>query len=212
MKATRLALMLLLIASAAPGCRVTGGRQDTPGWLSARGADFMDVFGIRAGLGPGLGAYARATEYLQLGFIKKGPGERDLPAPKGGSPRAFPCFMFGTIGRYGGAWFEGSTEVMFPAWSSRDRERTADSPLAIEREVLAGYVSPHGELDMWRESFGLGAYVLLVGVEAEVRPYQLFDFLAGVAGFDPAGDDMPADSGAAAPTVEPIDPADGEGA
>ena len=203
------ASLLLLGAVIAPGCAMSQGHRDAPGWLAARGADLMDIVGVRVAVGPGLGAYVRATQYLQFGIIKKGPGERDLPSPKGGEPRAVNCFVFGTIGRYGGAWFESSTEVMFPGWSSRDRRLTADKGLAIDRDVIAGYVSPHGEHDMWREAFGVGAHLILIGAEVEVRPFQLLDFLLGIGGYDPAGDDLPADSGSSPPLApEAADAAD----
>jgi hypothetical protein len=207
MSPARLIACLVLAAAMAPGCAVSQGRRDPPGWLAARGADFMDIVGLRVYVGPGLGAYVRATQYVQLGILKKGPGEQDLPAPKGDDLRAIPCVGFGTIGRYGGLWLEGSSEVMFPGWSSRDRAPSAESPLAIRRETLAGYVAPHGELDMWRESFGLGAHLLLAGVEAEVRPFQLIDFLGGIAGYDPAGDDLPDDS-ARSPADDPASSTD----
>ena len=94
--------------------------------------------------------------------------------------------MFGTIGRYGGLWFESTSEIMLPLYSNRDEPQ---SP--IRREVVAGVVSPDGREDDWRGSFGVGAHLLLVGAELEVRPWQVVDLLAGLAGYDPSGDDVP---------------------
>jgi len=181
----------LLVATgvlAAPGCVSPTGPRDTLGWLEARGADLMDVVGVRVGIGPGLGAYVRATEFVQLGFLLRGPSERDIPSPNHAELRSVPCFMFGTIGRYGGAWFESTHEFMLPGWSTRDE---AGDPIA--REVLAGYVSPQGREDRWREAVGVGVHALLVGAEVEVRPFQLFDFLVGLVGYDPSADDVPVD-------------------
>lgn len=187
MRSSRL-FVLVGVLLLTPACVSPTGPRDTLGWLEARGADLMDIVGVRVAVGAGLGAYARVTEYVQLGFMLRGPSERDIPTPNHAELRSVPCFMFGTIGRYGGAWFESTHEFMLPAWSSRDEPGTA-----IAREVLAGYVSPQGEEDLWRESVGVGAHFLLVGVELEVRPYQIFDFLGGLIGYDPSADDVPVD-------------------
>lgn len=178
-----------LILVLACGCVSDTGPRDTAGWMEARGADFMDIFGVRVAFGAGLGIYVRATEYAQLGFMMRGPDQRALPKPEDSNLRAVPCFMVGTIGRYGGAWFDATREVMFPGWSTRNEDG-----LYIDREVIAGYVSPHGRLDNWRGSFGGGLHLLLVGAEAEVNPYEIFDFLGGLVGYDPSGDDVPVGS------------------
>lgn len=186
-------LLLLLGAS---GCAAVGPR-DAQGWFEARGADVMDVVGVRVAFGTGLGAYVRATRYVQLGAVYKGPAERDLPHPKDASLRSVPVFTFGTIGRYGGAWFEASQEWMLPGWSSRDGD-----PLLIDREVIAGYVTPHGRGDEWAQSFGLGAHLFLVGAEAEVRPWEIVDLVAGLVGYDPSGDDVPVASSSSSDAAE----------
>jgi hypothetical protein len=160
------------------------------GWVEARGADLMDVFGVRLAFGAGLGIYVRATEYAQLGFVIRGPSEGGLPKPEDVELRSVPCLVVGTIGRYGGAWFETSSEYMFPAWSTRDSDL-----LYIHRKVIVGYVSPHGRLDAWRGAVGGGVHLLLVGVEAEVFPFEIVDFIAGLVGYDPSGDDVPVVSG-----------------
>jgi hypothetical protein len=186
-----LALLLLLPST---GCAGFAGRRDAVSWLEARGADAMDIFGVRLGLGVGLGAYVRATEVFQLGFMYRGPGESRLVISSEAAHdddfrvRGVPCVMFGTIGRYGGLWYESASEIMVPLYSNRDE---AQSP--IRREVVAGVVSPDGREDGWRGSFGVGVHALLAGVEAELRPWQIVDFLAGLAGYDPSGDDVPVD-------------------
>jgi hypothetical protein len=184
-----LALSVLLPAT---GCAGLAGRRDAVSWLEARGADAMDVFGVRLGVGVGLGAWFRATEYLQLGVMFRGPGESRLvissetPHDDDFRARGVPCVMAGTIGRYGGLWFESTSEVMVPLYSNRD-----DTQSPIRREVVAGVVSPDGREDDWRGSFGVGAHLLLLGAEVELRPWQVLDFLAGLAGYDPSGDDVP---------------------
>jgi len=197
--ALALALPLLL----APGCAGLTGRRDLSSWFEARGADLMDVFGARVSVGVGLGVYVRATEYAQLGFMMRGPAEATLVGATETARsdsfqvRGVPCLMFGTIGRYGGLWFDSHREYMVPGWSSRDEPR---SP--IHRDVIAGIVPLDGRADDWRGAFGFGLHAFLVGVEAEVRPWQAIDFLGGLVGYDPSGDDVPvagADSGGAAP-------------
>jgi hypothetical protein len=181
---------VLLALACLPGCANTGP-QDISGWAEARGADFMDIFGVRVALGPGLGAYVRVTEALELGYLSMGQAELSLPAPKGVSLRGFPAVVFGLRGRYGGLWYESSQELMLPGFSSRDYEVSTVRDRPIQRENIAGYVTPHGEYDNWRYEFGLGAHLLVAGAQAEVRPLELLDFLAGVLGFDPGGDDAP---------------------
>ena len=189
-------LALVLAAAVAPGCISSAGPRDTRSWFEARGADLMDTFGVRLAVGAGLGAYVRVTEYAQFGGMMRGPGEATLPRPEGATVRSVPCFMVGTIGRYGGAWFDSTREFMLPGWSSRDSDA-----LYIEREIIAGYVSPYGRRDDWRGSVGAGLHVLLVGAEAEIRPWEIYDFLAGLVGYDPSGDDVP---------VASVAPPDGE--
>jgi len=179
----------IALLGVSPGCISSAGPRDTIGWLEARGADVMDVVGVRVALGTGLGAHVRATRYLALGATWIGPTERELPHPKDGHLRSVPCFVFGTIGRYGGAWFEASKEYMLPGWSTRDVD-----PLFIEREVIAGYVTPHGEADNWEQAFGVGAHLFLVGADVEVRPWEILDFVAGLVGYDPSSDDVPVDT------------------
>jgi len=192
---------VLLLAALLPACVGGTGRRDLGSWMEARGADVMDLVGIRIGVGIGLGAYVRATEYLQLGIMYRGPTETSLVGRSGSvreegfQVRGVPCAMFGTIGRYGGLWTESSHEIMLPGYSNR-----ADVVPPIRREIVAGVVPLDGLADDWEASFGAGAHVLILGVEAEVRPLQLLDFIAGLLGYDPAGDDVPVlESGEAVP-------------
>ncbi len=145
----------------------------------------MDTVGLRVAAGAGLGIYVRATEYVQLGFMVRGPVPEGVGTPEHDT-RGVPVFMFGTIGRYGGAWFDEHDEIMLPGFSTRE-----ERPTGIRREVIAGAVPEDGAADGWRGSFGAGFHALLIGVEAEVRPLELLDFLAGLFGYDPSSDDVP---------------------
>jgi len=182
----RRALAILLLAGLC-GCSSLPGRRDVSSWLEARGADLMDVASVRVGVGVGLGGYVRATRLVQLGFMTRGPGDvRTIEGPgtESGlesSPRAVPVWMFGTWGRWGGAWLDSTWEVMLPGYTVRD----------VRREVLSGRLSPDGLDDPWRSSFGAGVHAVLVGVEGEVRPFEAIDFVGAFFGLDPSGDDVP---------------------
>ena len=179
-----LSLAVLVLAC---GCSSLPGRRDVSSWFEARGADLMDIASVRVGLGVGLGGYARATHIVQLGFMSRGPADvRSIEGPATDSgaatrPRAVPVWMFGTWGRYGGAWWDSTREIMLPGYSVRD----------VRREVLAGRVSPDGLDDPWRSSFGVGVHAILLGLEAEVRPFEAIDFVGAFFGLDPSGDDVP---------------------
>lgn len=183
---------VLLLAALLPGCVSAAGRRDLGSWLEARGADAMDVVGLRIGVGIGLGAYVRATEWAQLGLMRRGPSESSLVGGSGSvreegfRVRGVPCAMFGTIGRWGGLWTESSREIMLPAYSNR-----GDVIPPIRREIVAGAVSLDGSQDDWRWSLGAGVHAVILGLEAEVRPMQVLDFLGGLLGYDPSGDDVP---------------------
>ncbi|MCB9896374.1 MAG: hypothetical protein H6825_00085 [Planctomycetes bacterium] len=188
-RSVRIAASLLVAALAllpSTACVSSAGPRDTGGWLAARGADLMDVVGVRLAFGTGLGVYARITRFLQFGFMMRGPEEQDLPRPQESGVRGVPCLMVGTIGRYGGLWTENTREFMLPGWSSRDTDL-----FAVNRQVIAGYVGQHGREDLWQYSVGVGAHLVLFGVEVEVRPFQVFDFLSGLVGYDPSSDDVP---------------------
>jgi hypothetical protein len=188
----RALLLLLPLLSMLGACAGPAGRRDVGGWFTARGADFMDVLGLRIGVGIGLGAYVRATEWVQLGMMWRGPSETSLVGASGSvrtegfQVRGVPCAMMGTIGRYGGLWSEYSREVMLPGYTNR-----RDVVPPIRREVFAGVVPPDGLADDWEASFGIGVHAVVLGLEAEVRPLQFLDFLAGLLGYDPSGDDVP---------------------
>ena len=46
---------------------------------------------------------------------------------------------------------------------------------------------------------GAGLHLLLLGVEAEVHPFEIIDFVAGLVGYDPSGDDVPVGFGSDEP-------------
>ncbi len=188
---------LVLLAAGLVGCAGAAGRRDVSSWMEARGADLMDVFGLRLAAGVGVGGWVRVTEYAQLGFMVRGPAESRLviasetARPDDFRVRGLPCLVVGTIGRYGGVWYEGTSEVYLPGWSNRDGPT---SP--VLRDPIAGVVPLDGRADNWRHSIGVGAHLLLAGAEFELRPFEAVDFVAGLlSGYDPSGDDVPVDAG-----------------
>ena len=192
LKRSLLALLLAPALALSGGCAGLTGPRDAGSWLGARGADMMDVVGVRLGVGVGLGAYVRITQSAQLGFMLRGPAETELVGASETARndsfevRGVPCVMVGTIGRYGGLWSERSSEVMIPFYSTRD---ALHSP--IRRAIIAGVVPLDGRADNWRGEIGAGLHLVILGAEAEVRPLELVDFFAGLLGYDPSGDDVP---------------------
>jgi hypothetical protein len=147
-------------------------------WLPDRLLDLCDLVSVDLGLGVGLGADVHATRSLQLGAsagaslgvgwhpqrslgVRLHNGRQLAAGPWG---RGFLTgFDRGTgNARAGGAVFDGVDHV--PA------------------SLLA---------QGWRDHWALGARAqLLVSAELDLHPIQLWDLLAGVVGFDPAGDDL----------------------
>ncbi len=180
-----LAALLVCFACAAPS-----GPRDPTSWLQARGADLMDTVGVRLSFGPGLGLILRPTQALQIGALGRGALEREFSSGGSGTgnteARGIPSYVIGTIGRWGGLWTEFHREGALPGFSTRERRETG-----VRRGPIAGAVSWNGEEDRWRWSVGFALHLLAVGVDAEVRPVEVFDFLAGLVGFDPSSDDTP---------------------
>ncbi|GIW71193.1 MAG: hypothetical protein KatS3mg102_0735 [Planctomycetota bacterium] len=139
-------------------------------YLSDRAADLVDVFTVEVGFGPGLHADLKATDWLHLGvgyaqLRKAGLRGRDavwMRDREVGLPLSALLWV--------GAWREGALE--------RLGHLHADVP-----DLLA-YPDP------WRRAdLELGLSAGLVSVRLGLSPGQLLDFLAGLFGFDPAGDD-----------------------
>jgi len=76
----RRTLLAVLLLAALPACAGSAGRRDLGSWFEARGADLMDVVGVRVAVGIGLGGYVRATEWAQLGLMRRHADE-EVPEP-----------------------------------------------------------------------------------------------------------------------------------
>lgn len=169
--------ILLLIAAAVAGC--APARQ----YCADRGADLVDVVRLNVAYGPGLGATVFATTAVKLGAI----GEHSRHV--------------GLDGHGVGAW--GQDRVDWHLLLAGYQYGHRNTPIHGSVETHAGsggdyWLSPLlGATEHTQDrrhvcgplEFGARVNVLLLGAETGLRLTELADLLAGVAGFDPKGDD-----------------------
>lgn len=167
-----LALLMVLSAGCAPG----------QVYLRDRGADLVDVIRLNVAYGPGLGAGVFATSALRLGVI----GEHSRHA-------GFDGHGFGTWGQ---DRFDWQLLVVGHEYGHRDTPVTGSVESHAQNEgywktpVLGGrrarFRTEHvcGPLEV-----GGRIHLLLVGAEIGIRFSELADFVCGILGFDPKGDD-----------------------
>lgn len=159
------------------GCAQTGepgSRHSAGSWLRARALDLVDVASARVAVGPALLVHARITRFVQVGVGHVG----RLEGVKAGF-RLPVHFLGWTSAREGGLWTERRAEFgLGPAY-------------VCEAEVhsLFGNVSrgPPETRGPW--DIGAALHLALAGLEVDVRPLEALDFLAGLVGADPSGDD-----------------------
>lgn len=160
---------------AGSGCVVQpiGAKPTARGWLAARGMDLTDIASIRVALGPGLLVHARITRFIALGAGELG----SVAATRPGF--TLDHYQFGWIKREGGLWTERRVELgvstlyLFEA----------------EGETLAGDRSTFGPPARRPLDIGIDLHLALIGVAADVRIDEVFDFLAGLVSADPLDDD-----------------------
>ncbi len=183
--------MAAALALATTFACASSGRQDAPapasrpagpgvgdrigGWFSARGLDLAEIASVRVGVGPGLLANARITRFVAVGAGRLGPAITNLFG------FWVPCWQFGSCRREIGLWTERRVELGLSTLYSIDVDAV---PLAGNRRTFG--MEARGTFDV-----GAELYLALVGLAAEVRPDEALDFVAGIFGFDPAGDDPP---------------------
>lgn len=134
--------------------------------------DLLDIIHFDIGFGLGLHANVHATRMIQLGA--------------GGSALS----RLGLDGRHAGLFNEKRFELSVLPFSTEKYRidgtlgNINDFDTATEREQLYEDV---------RDYFEVGAAVTagIVGVQADIRPSGILDFLVGWAGFDPQNDDHP---------------------
>ncbi len=187
----RRSILLALVTVAVAGCAVvdevepptteptsspgaaSGGRGDVGEWLSARGLDLIDLFSLRIGVGPGLLAHARVTEWIALGA-----GSMGRPESWAGGFE-LRKYGLGWCRREGGLWSERRAELGISTFYYCE---TDAAPLGGNRMTF-----PPDSRGRW--DVGIEAHLALIGAAAEVRLDEILDFVVGLAGFDPSHDD-----------------------
>lgn len=164
--------LLLLVAGCEPGRF----------YLRDRAADFADIWRANVAVGPGLGIVAFATQYLRAGAIFSY-GEH-----------------FGMVGREVGFWREARLEVELMATGNNGLAITPHAWSTVRGGTADNGWEPNPLLEgrlRWGRTrevsgpaeFGLRAHLLLIGAEMGVRFDEAVDFVAGLWGADPRGDD-----------------------
>lgn len=192
-KRIRRATAVLTVMLLATGCAPVR-------YIAARGRDLADCFQLNGGFSLGLSAQIKATDLVHL------------------HPGFSMDKKFGFVGRYGGVWeeynsgtlallpcvplgFDGShpTRLPDPRAESYLNARTAvTGSKGLRAEVQdwcnVVHVPSLGEPKRpWIDRFDLevGATALVANARVGFSPGQVVDFLVGIIGFDPAGDDHP---------------------
>ncbi|MEW6745947.1 MAG: hypothetical protein AB1486_24670 [Planctomycetota bacterium] len=161
-----------------PGQAAEAGADESPtespgDYLEDRLLDLLDVVSARFIFGPGLRFNARVTEIFQVGA-----GSTGTVAP----PDSFTleAHTIGTMRREGGVWTSRVSEAGISLFYSYDSEGS----------LIKGNKSYFGEAERGFFDVGFAVHAALIGVEAEARPDELFDFVLGFFGFDYMGDDL----------------------
>lgn len=146
---------------------------DRPHYLAARAADLADSISMQFGFGPGLLVRAQCTRWVALGIGSIGPAIA-------WSHYRFDSRFLGWVGRRAGAWLELRDELGIGTYYSCE---TTGEPLFGDVDVFG--------LDARRaEDVAVELYLGVVGAAVTVRPIECLDFVAGMFGFDPRGDDL----------------------
>lgn len=163
---------------ACAGCVVQpiASKPPTRGWFAARGMDLSDIASVRVAVGPGLLAHARVTRFIAIGAGELG----SVAAARQGF--TLDHYQFGWIKREGGLWTERRVELGISTLYLFE----------AEGESLAGDRVTFGPPARRTLDVGLDLHLALIGVAAEVRVDEVFDFVAGLFGADPLDDDEPA--------------------
>jgi hypothetical protein len=194
-----LALALVLLAGAA-GCTTRAGR-----YGQSRLLDLFDAAPISLQSGPGLHAHVRVTEFLGIGAgyadvycfgfddARFGPywyeEAYSIPLVSDIRHQSYP--------EDGDRWPGGHFEDKI----LHDRYRANTFVFVPGLAEDGGIWPPVGseERDEWRYPrwapwdrgrVEVGLVVIVAGARVGIAPLQAIDFLAGLAGFDPAGDDV----------------------
>ncbi|MFT7462596.1 MAG: hypothetical protein ACI9EF_000937 [Pseudohongiellaceae bacterium] len=167
----RLATCLLLLALL-PACASRNN------YLLNRGADAADIFRGHLMFGPGVAAQVEVTRVLGLGVTY-----------------SHRVFAWGLGNREVGAWRESIWGWGLLVGQHAERETGRLGPISgsygwdFGRSGGGLFEAPPGVsgLDLLTIR---GTVMMVVGADIEIRLGELIDFFAGVATYDPAGDDL----------------------
>ena len=135
-------------------------------------ADLLDIIQLNLGLGLGLHGNIHLTRAAQLGA--------------GGATQT----KFGMDGRHIGSFNETRSELSALFFSVEHYKRT--SGIGTFPEINTSNARDRLYHDVRDYSAAGAAFTLfIVSFEGEIKPGEGFDFLAGLAGFDPRHDDHP---------------------
>lgn len=221
--ALRLAALAALIALV-PGCAGFGS------WARARGRDLGDCARASVSLGAGLHAEAQATSFLHpsAGF-----GDVSL-APKntlGWDPRPLPAGRVRTdaFPMQLVSWPAYRREMIdlgygdtAPGWrgfispwilmGSDHVEGRSNSLFGLHRFIPNPLLAEPPETPAERRSrqswIAAGGTLAIIQADAGVNPLEILDFLAGLAGLDPLGDDRRREEPALPPGPPEAEPAE----
>lgn len=162
------AVACLVTLALLPGCATRNK------YLVNRGGDLADVIRIHGMFGPGIGLKAEVTRMLQFGFMFE-----------------YNAMAAGLHNRALGTWRE--TVVSWGVLVGHHSETTHGIP------TLSGdYGWRFDEGGHFETTAGSGLDLItlratgmfILGLDFELRLGELFDFVAGIFQFDPAGDDI----------------------
>jgi hypothetical protein len=153
-----------------------------PGYFWDRFLDLTDIVTFDLGFGDGFLFNAHATKWLQLGV-----GYRD-------------GVCFGVLPRSFGMWYENRKEgglALAPFvglyFKNLQREALWGTTTLFEHDVLyQGVDHMSNDTSHW-SAIGVNLHLFLVGVDAGISPYEIFDFIFGWFGMpflvpvDPVG-------------------------
>lgn len=153
-------------------CAATREEHAGPNYLQARAADLADALGVSVGFGPGFLARAQITRWVAAGVGSIGPA---IPW----SHYRFDPRFAGWNGRERGVWIELREEIGIGTFYACE----------ASGELLAGDVESFGLEGRTAEDIAAELFLGLIGVAVTFRPLEMFDFVAGIFGADPKGDD-----------------------
>jgi hypothetical protein len=167
----RLGSALLALALAlAPGCAGTGD------YLHDRALDAVDMLRVHVIVGNALGAEVQVTQWIGLGFMHE-----DKAWAGGLANRKFTTWDE-TISAWGlliHNWNERTKGLPYYSgsygWWQRDNQPDAK------------FYHRDGATELWTVRASIA---VLIGADAEVRVGEIFDFIVGIVGWDPAHDDQ----------------------